>query len=122
VGDGDGLVLESGWLPPAEFDRLTAFAARDLPGLTVTRDAGPGHRGVDPTIVVAVVSGVTALLLPFVAKLAERLFAAEPRSSLTIEVSAGGVVVIDGTLAPDVRAARLDAAVGSGATRIRIEA
>lgn len=119
---GDGLVLESGWLPPGEFDRLTAFAARDLPGLTVTRDGGPGRRGVDPTVVVAVVSGVTTLLLPFVTKLAERLFAAEPAARLTIEVAAGGTVVVEGSLAPDVRAERLDRAVSSGAARIRIEA
>jgi hypothetical protein len=117
---GARLVLESGWLPPAEFDRLTAYAARDLPDLTVTRDGGPGDRGLDPAIVVAIVAGATTLLLPFVTKLAERLFRAEPRASLTIEIAGSGDVVLDAGQSPDERAERLEAAVGSGVTRIRI--
>nr|BFE60674.1 hypothetical protein GCM10020063_052000 [Dactylosporangium thailandense] len=120
MDDGARFELESGWLPPGEFDRLTAHAARDLDGVTVTRDRGAGERGTDPTVVVAVVAAAATLLLPFVNKLAERLFRAEPTATLTIEVSGGGQVVVDAGQPAEERAGQLEQAVGAGLTRIRI--
>ena len=114
-------VLECGWLPAAELDRLTAFAASELDGLSVAREQDPPARGVDPTIVVSVVSGVTTLLVPFLTKLAERLFRAEPTSRLRVEVSGGGEIVVQGGEAAEVRVARVEAAASAGIIRVRIE-
>lgn len=88
------LTVESDWLPPGELGRLLRREAAAFGELTVENAGGPAHRGIDPGLAVAVVSGVFSLAVPFAAKLAERVFAEEKRATVTVAVPAGTEVVL----------------------------
>jgi len=116
----DNLTLESDWLPSTELDRLIGESRHDVPGLSVWM-TGESHRGVDPTIAVALISGLVSIVVPFVTKLAERVFAKEPDAVVTIDGAGGGdQVVLTQALSPDVQAQLVKDAIASGALRVRI--
>ena len=117
----DRIAVESPGLPPAELERLLVAGGVRAPGLSYDLAPGSGRRGDDPTIAVAVVSGVVSLLVPFMTKLAERLFAAEPGATLTVWGAPGGDTVVLRAEVPAADAADLVAkAVAAGARDVRI--
>jgi hypothetical protein len=117
----DTLTLESDWLPSAELDRLVSECRQDIPGLSVSATGHAAHRGLDPTVAVALISGLVSIVIPFVTKLAERVFAKEPKGVVTIS-DAGGQdqVVLKTTVPSDVRDQLVADALASGALRVRI--
>lgn len=117
------LVVETDWLPSAELGRLLTADVAGFPGLVLEKsaDAPGGHRGgLDPTLVSTVVTGVTTLLAPFVAKLVERLFAAEPDASVTLTPGDGGPVIVVSALPADTRMEVVSEALESGGSSLRI--
>jgi len=115
------LTIESDWLPAPELDRLVAECRADTPALLVSTGEGPEHRGLDPAVAVALISGIFGLLVPFAAKLAERVFAHEPDASVTLETGTGkNRVVLQASLPAQQRDRLLREAMSSGATRVRI--
>jgi hypothetical protein len=77
MDDEETLTLESDWLPETELSRLIGEYQADFPELSVRID-NPAHRGLDPTIAVAIITGIFSTLVPFAAKLADRIFRQEP--------------------------------------------
>jgi hypothetical protein len=117
----DTLILESDWLPSAELDRLVSECRRDLQGLSVSTTVDSAHRGLDPTVAVELISGLVSIIIPFVTKLAERVFANEPEAVLTVSDAAGkDQAVLKAILPPEVRDQLLEDALASGALRVRI--
>jgi hypothetical protein len=117
----DRIVIESDWMASAQLDGLVAGSGAESFGLTydVTRPAT--DRGVDPTIIVAVVTGLFNVLVPFMTRLAQRLFASEPDASLTVSGPHGmSTVVLTADIPAERAAALLDNAVKAGARNVRI--
>jgi hypothetical protein len=115
------ITVESDWLPSAELARLLAAGGPETSGLTYDVVEGPEHRGLDPTITVAIVTGVFSLLVPFMTRLAERLFAAEPDASLTVDGGpAGDTIVVTAEVSAADAAELLAKAVEAGARNVRI--
>ena len=116
----ESLTLESDWLPVQELRRLLDERQGDFPDVTVSVRQ-PSKRAFDPQIAVAVISGTSTLLTPFVTLLAARIFAKEPKAKLRLDGAAQEKdVVISVSLPEDSRAAEISAAIASGATRVRI--
>lgn len=114
------LTVESDWLPPGELRRLIEESQVE-PGAMAVAPEGSSRRGVDPTIASAVVSGVFGVLVPFVTKLVDRLFRAEPQATLRLTRSDGsGEVVIETALTPAERERLVNDALASGAGHLRI--
>jgi hypothetical protein len=80
----------------------------------------PERRGPDPQVAVAVISAVSTLLVPFVTLVAARLFAKEPKAALKLDGGQAPDVVIRASLPEGQRQDAIDAAIASGATRVRI--
>jgi hypothetical protein len=121
VEDRD-VVVESGGLPAAELqrviDEVRAEFADGAPAVQVDK---PGHRGgVDPTIVVAIISGIFSVTVPFVTALASRVFAKEPDATVAL-VDGPKEVVIDAGIAPEDQARLIQEGFRAGATRVRID-
>lgn len=117
----DGVLsVESDWLPPEELRRLLDERRTEFPAVAVTADKST-DRAIDPAVAVALITGATTLLAPFLTKLAERIFAAEPKSAVTIGGAGESVeVLITPSIPADERERLLDAALSAGATRVRI--
>jgi hypothetical protein len=120
MAHSDTLTLESDWLPATELRRLVGAQQAEFPTLSIaTRDSDV--RGIDPAMAVAVVSGVVAVALPFVTRLAERLFAMEPKASVTISTTNGdSTVELRATLPAKVAGEMVERALAAGADRVRI--
>src|SRR5262249_9567849 len=58
------LTLEPDWLPATELSRLIGECRADFPELLVSDAGAPAHRGLDPTIAVAIIGGVFTALVP----------------------------------------------------------
>jgi len=115
------LTLVSDWLPSAELRRLVSEYEAEFPELKVAAEGSPEHRGIDPSVAVALVSGAFTLLAPFVTKLAERVFAAEPKASVALDDPSGGnAVVLLSSLPAELRQQLVTEAIASGALRVRI--
>lgn len=112
------IVVESDWLPFAELQRAVEECRTDFPTALVSSDA-PGHRGVDPTIVVAAISGISTIAAPFMAALAARIFAKEPAAAVSL-VDETNELVLDAAMDPDARDDLIEAAYRAGARRVRI--
>lgn len=116
---GESVTVESSWLPPEELRRLLDQSQSSFPDVAVSVP-GPGQRGVDPQVAVAVISAVSTLLVPFVTLVAARLFAKEPKAALKLGGGQAADVVIRASLPEGQRQEAIDAAIASGATRVRI--
>ncbi len=117
----DTIVIESDWMASAQLDRLVAASGAESFGLTYDVAGPAADRGVDPTIIVAVVSGVFNVLVPFMTKLAQRLFATEPDASLTLSgPHAMNRIVLTANMPAESAAALLANAVKAGARNVRI--
>lgn len=114
------LAVESDWLPVGELRRLIEMSQVEAGGVSVAAD-GSSQRGVDPAIAAAVVSGVFGVLVPFVTRLVDRLFTAEPQATLRFTRSDGsGEVVIETALSPAERERLVNGALAAGAHHLRI--
>ncbi|ASW55887.1 hypothetical protein [Plantactinospora sp. KBS50] len=121
MDDDDTIVVDSDWLPPAELDRLLVAGGVRETGLRYDPGLSAGSRGIDPTVAIAAISGAVTLLAPFLAKLAERLFAAEPDSTLSLRRKSGGDVVVVRADVPAAEAGELiAAALRAGARNVQI--
>jgi hypothetical protein len=114
------LAVESDWLPPAELERLLEERRPEFETVVV-RAEDPAHRGLDPTLAVAIVNCATNLLVPFVSALVDRLFKSEPDAAVAL----GGnddttSVVVRASLPADERQTVIAEAIASGAGRVRI--
>jgi hypothetical protein len=119
---GESVTVESSWLPPEELRRLLDQSRSSFPDVAVSVPS-PERRGVDPQVAVAVISAVSTLLVPFVTLVAARLFAKEPKAALKLDGGDDGQVpdvVIRASLPEGQRQAAIDAAIASGATRVKI--
>jgi hypothetical protein len=117
----DRIVIESDWMAPAQLDRLLDESGAQRFGLTSEVTTPAGSRGVDPALVVAVVSGLFTLLAPFMSRLAERLFKAEPEAKLTVSGAAGIDTLVLTAEVPAAKAGELLAsAVRAGARSVKI--
>ncbi|MCP9618945.1 hypothetical protein FOH10_07695 [Nocardia otitidiscaviarum] len=110
--------MESDWIPAGELLRLLNSAESERPGVSVTADT-PEHRGLDPAMAVALVSGAVTLLTPIVTEFAKRVFAAEPDATVAVERPDDTVVLL-AALPEDVRGRLIADALEAGARRIRI--
>jgi hypothetical protein len=120
VEDRD-IVVESGWLPAAELQRVVDEVSAEFPdGAPAVRVDQPGHRGVDPTIAVATISGFFSVTVPFATALANRVFAKEPDATVAV-VGDAKEIVIDASMAPEDRARLIQEGFRAGATRVRID-
>ncbi|GAA3340055.1 hypothetical protein GCM10020358_26180 [Amorphoplanes nipponensis] len=118
---GESLTVESRSLPPSQVARLLTAGSADLPGVTFSVAAGPGHRSIDPGVAAAVVSGAFGLLGPFMIKLAERLFAAEPGAGLSLDGAPGhATVVLTPAMSTEDAAELVAKALAAGARNVRI--
>ncbi|MGW1767358.1 hypothetical protein ACWCQL_25280 [Streptomyces sp. NPDC002073] len=116
-------MVETDWLPRAELERLLAADVAGFPGLALegAADAPGGHRGgPDPVLVSTVVTGVTTLLAPFVAKLVDRLFAAEPDARTSVVPGDGGPEIVLSGLPADTRVEVVSQALESGAVSLPV--
>ncbi|MFB7719960.1 hypothetical protein [Nocardia sp. NPDC056100] len=114
---GATIVVESGWMPVNELLRLLNSGASDG-GVTVSGEV-PEHRGIDPAVAVALISGGFGTLAPFLIEFAKRLFRAEPDAVVNVETEAGPVVLLS-SLPEAVRTELVNSAIASGALRVRI--
>lgn len=119
VTDGT-LAVESDWLPSVELLRLLGEYRAEFPQLVVAADS-PEHRGLDPAIGAALVSGAFTLFAPFVTRLVDRIFGAEPKASVTVgDAAVGHEVVLVSSLSEELRNQLVAEAIESGALRVRI--
>ena len=108
-------------LPAAELNELVNECGREVPEVSVAPTGESAHRGLDPTIAGALITGLINVVIPFVTKLAERVFAKEPEAVVTLTDGAGeDAAVLFSRLAPDVRDRLVKDALASGALRVRI--
>lgn len=120
MDDIDVIDLESDWLPAAELRRLADEVRTQYPAASVEM-ADPAHRGLDPSIVVAAISGLTAIAVPFVTALAGRIFAKEPEASVVLVESDGQRQIVLRSTIPAQESARLiEEALTAGARRVQI--
>ncbi|MFC9997382.1 hypothetical protein [Nocardia sp. NPDC127526] len=118
MGDaGATITVESGWMPTNELLRLLNSVERE-DGVAVSAE-GAEHRGLDPAMAVALISGSFGMLAPFVTEFAKRLFKAEPDATVDIETDNGPVVLLS-SLPEAVQAQLISDAINSGALRVRI--
>jgi hypothetical protein len=121
VNTAKTVTVESDWLPAAELDRLVSECRRDAPGVELANAGQPAHRGLDPSLAVALITGFVDVVIPFVTKLAERVFSKEPEAVLTLDDEAGsGAVALYATMPPEERDELVMDALKSGALRLRI--
>ncbi len=115
------LAVESDWLPASELHRLLEEFEGEFPELSVEPEESPEHRGLDPTIAVALVNGAVTLLAPLVTKLVERIFKAQPKAKVALS-DANGVdqVTLLSSLPEETRTQIVNDAIASGALRVRI--
>jgi len=117
----ESLILESWSLPSDQLARLLADSSAEVPGLMHEVASGPAHRGIDPTVAAAVVTGAFGLLVPFMTKLAEKLFAAEPDARLSVEgLPSAETVVLTATMSTEDTAEVLAKALAGGARRVQV--
>jgi hypothetical protein len=115
------LTLESDWLPSSELSRLVSEYRADFPDLSVSDDVDLEHRGLDPTIAVAIINGIFTTLVPFVTKLAERIFKQEPDAYVIIGESGDkDQVVLRATIPAKARDQLLKDALASRPLKVRI--
>jgi hypothetical protein len=107
--------MESDWLPPAELQRLLDEPRMEFPEISIATTES-SHRGLDPAVASALVSGAVALLTPFVTKVVERLFKKEPKA--WVEVG-DGVVLRPGVTTEQCKDL-VAQALTSGTIRVRI--
>jgi hypothetical protein len=118
------LTVESDWLPSVELRRLLQQAGAGSAGssrpLTISPESAD-HRGLDPAMAAALISGAITLLSPFVAKLVERIFTAEPEATVALSDDAGNEhATLLASLPEDVRTRLVNEAIAAGALRVRI--
>ncbi|MDT3442294.1 MULTISPECIES: hypothetical protein [unclassified Pseudofrankia] len=112
MANDDALTIESDWLPSAELRRLVDASRAPFPELSVSAAGDSPHRGPDPALAVAIVSGVFSLLVPFVTKPADRIFAAEPDAKVSVRGADGqDEVVVHASLPAEVRDQLLQQAI-----------
>jgi hypothetical protein len=115
------IAVESDWLAAAELDRLVSECRGEVPGVELANAGQPAHRGLDPGVVVALITGFVDVAIPFVTKLAERVFSKEPKAVLTLGDDAGrDAVALYASMPPEERDRLVTDALGSGALRLRI--
>jgi hypothetical protein len=116
----EAITVESNWLPQSELDRLLAAVGRDHPGVMAGRSTPSVTRSLDPSIAVAMITAAAALAAPFVAKLAERVFAKEPAARLSIATTSGDVAAITAALSPEMRDEIIRNVLQSGVVTVQI--
>lgn len=116
------IVVESDWLPAAEIRRAVDECRADIPEVSVSVVfAAPDERGLDPTIVAALISGISTVTVPFLTVLAARIFAKEDEARIELVLPEGAEdVVLTADVAADDRERIVGEAVQSGARRVRI--
>jgi hypothetical protein len=115
------IFIESDWMASAQLDGLVAATGAESFGLTYDVASATGHRGVEVPIIVAAVSGLFNVLVPFMAKLAERLFATEPDARLVVGGARGeNAIVLTADMPAENVAVLLAKAIDAGARNVKI--
>jgi hypothetical protein len=116
------IAIESDWLPQGELDRLLSAVGRDEPGVSTAPADDDGERSfdVDPAVAVALITGAVSLVVPFVTKVAERVFAKEPATTVAMATNRGEAFTINASLPPEVQERIIREAIEAGAVTVRI--
>ena len=127
MGESVTVRLETESLPRGELDRLVRRATAALPNVVDPAETpraeqvqSGGDRNLDPVVVSTLITSGVTVLAPFLAKLAELLFRAESKSTVTISSAAGRSAVLVDSLAPEVRDVLIREAIASGALQVTI--
>jgi hypothetical protein len=113
------LVVESEIWPAMEIERFVAAECLEYAGVTCAADR-ESHRGVDPAVAAAVVSGLFSIAVPFVMGLADRFLKADPKTEITMTGADGSTIKLYATLSEAERKALIERAIDAGADRVAI--
>lgn len=119
MDDDTPVTLESDY-PAVTLRRVVDDCLPDFPAAAVTLEK-PGHRGLDPTIAVAIVSGISSVAVPFMTALAQRIFSKEPETRYILVDSSGvEIAALESSQSAEVHAEVAERAIAAGARRVRI--
>lgn len=119
MGEPASVSIEADWLPPAELQRLLEQQGKDIPDLAFSVEP-PDDRFIETAIAVALIVGTVDLLVPFLSKLADRLFRAKPNAALTLAGGSEVEVTVSSATRVEDREGLITQALASGAAKVRI--